>query len=327
MKVSSSIRSLHIALDDVAGKLQYDVNNILKPYCENNKWLLKSRIKGSVSFAQKIETGAYTDLTLVDDFLGFEITVPSLKEIPIVKEFIRKNFKVISEKPTDAKPASEFSFDGVRMYLQLDESVKPKPYAWMRFEVQVKTLLEKAWGEATHDFTYKCKDIKWEKERLVFQMKALLAHADIVLADAEELSKNKLLKKKYQEYEDLNKISRWVIRNWNDSEYPENMKRLSETISKLCKHYNIEFDDLKKVVRNHRRKKGKPRDLSVYSSILQALFDEKHSGFIEKISNKPKKNHHLKIIIPDEVVIDPVIKSKLHGQRCWFATDMLKGVE
>ncbi len=251
MKVSKSIRDLYSELQDYALPLGKEVSGLLKVYAEQNKWSFTDRIKEEISFAQKIEMGIYSSNEQIDDFYACEIVVLNLKDINAAKEFVRNNFNVINEKPKGLVSADSFFFDGIRLYARLNEGVAgPKPYSWMTFEVQIKTLLEKAWGEATHDFTYKCKEVKWGKERLVYQLKAILSHADIMFSEIENVSNSCSPDISSTADDNINNVTKWILENWDESACPDNMKRLSETIVNLCKTYCIDFE----IVKNNRDK-------------------------------------------------------------------------
>ncbi len=248
-------------------------------------------------------------------FYACEIVVLNLKDINAAKEFVRNNFNVINEKPKGLVSADSFFFDGIRLYARLNEGVAgPKPYSWMTFEVQIKTLLEKAWGEATHDFTYKCKEVKWGKERLVYQLKAILSHADIMFSEIENVSNSCSPDISSTADDNINNVTKWILENWDESACPDNMKRLSETIVNLCKTYCIDFELLKTIVTKHRKINVSQEDLSIYSSILQAVLNCDHKDFWEK-ARKKHRYHDLKLVIPPEIELPKDIKQKVHGTR------------
>lgn len=325
MKVSKSIRDLYVSLSDKIAPVELQARQLLEDYCKQQRWEFHFRRKEEVSFAQKLETGMYRKFSDIDDFLGCEIIVSNLREIPTAQNFIRDNFEIISEKPNFTQDSSQFSFDGVRMYVKIKpSSTKPDNSQDMQFEIQIKTLLELAWGNATHDFTYKCKEVQWAKERLVYQMRALLAHADLVLADIEALSQNPLLNRSYARYDKINEISGWVQSKWEEVDCPENMKRLSETLEKLCSTYSIDFEDLKNLTETFMHENVSTKNLSVYSTILQALFNSNHPNFISVIKNTdPPQKKELRLVIPDEIEIEESLKNDLNPKRCIFVKSYL----
>ena len=329
MKVSKSIRDLYDELSNTATLIEKEVKEHLPTYCKSQKWTFSFRKKELLSFAQKLETGIYTSIVEIDDFFACEIIVPNLQQIEIAKKYISDHFEIISEKPDKLRPASEFSFDGIRIYVQIKPSVAEKNYSWMRFEIQIKTLLEKAWGEATHNFTYKCKEIHWSKERLVSQIKAILSHVDIMFSDIENISKTPALDKTCCRYEEINNISNWISNTWNDTECPSNMKRLSETILRLSKDYTLSFNEIKTTVERYQKENGMPTNLSIYGTILQALFDNENSAFLEKAKSDEvsyKRCKDLKLIIPEEVEIKEDIKKTLNKKRCIFLGSFSKNL-
>lgn len=316
MKTARSIRDLHEKLTTHAKSLSKEVEEHLIDYAEANKWVFNSRIKELVSFAQKIEAGFYPSIDKIDDFYACEIVVPSMREIEPVKQYIHNNFDFIDERPKKVTNVENFSFDGVRMYVRLKVGVAgPKFFSWMMFEIQVKTLLEKAWGEATHDLTYKCKEVDWAKERLAYQLRAILNHADIVLSEMESISENCLTSVTSQTHDEINTVSSWIFDTWGESSCPKNMKRLSETVNKLCKTYQIEFNDLKEIIKNHMAEHGRREDLSIYSRILEAVLDSDHDRFWNIAKKKPGNHWQLKLTIPPEIEIDTDRIKRLHEKR------------
>ena len=326
MKVTKSVRDLYDSINEVACILKNEINELIVDFCKSKNWSSNSRIKEIHSFAQKLETGQFESLESIDDFLGYEIIVTNVHEIATAKDYIKDNFDVIHERPNKTKLASDFSFDSIRMYVRAKPSLKEKIYKSMVFEIQIKTLLEKAWSSATHDFTYKCENAEWAKERLVYQIKAILTHADLMLAEMERISQLDLLKKEYTKYDQINAISLWIRTSWDLTERPSNMKRLAEVVDKLCQNYNVKFDELKDIVNQHKLQNGGSKDLSIYATILQALFDTNHAEFIKKAKSKYKDNKELKLIIPEEVDIEQNIKNSLHKARCIFINDIESSV-
>ncbi len=47
--------------------------------------------------------------------------------------------------------------------------------------------MQHAWGLATHDLIYKADEINWPKERIAFQIKAMLEQAEVTISGVNNL--------------------------------------------------------------------------------------------------------------------------------------------
>ena len=61
--------------------------------------------------------------------------------------------------------------------------------------MQVKTFLQHAWGIATHDLIYKTDDVSWSRQRIAYQIKAMLEHAEMSIQEAGRLAEAVALSK------------------------------------------------------------------------------------------------------------------------------------
>ena len=60
--------------------------------------------------------------------------------------------------------------------------------ARIKFEVQIKSAFEHAWGVTTHALTYKGPAVKWNRLRLTAQLKAAVEQLDLLVLAFEEAS-------------------------------------------------------------------------------------------------------------------------------------------
>lgn len=106
---------------------------------------------------------AYPDpLRDINDVMGVRVTVFHSTEIPVALGVLRESFIVLKsvDKAAETRIAGGFGYGSHHLVLQvptggagIDEELSA--YAGLRFEVQVRTVLQHAWAEFEHDIRYK----------------------------------------------------------------------------------------------------------------------------------------------------------------------------
>lgn len=278
MKIAKSIRDAYNSARDIYKRLSDEVCSRLEHDIKMRGWFFTHRLKELESFALKIETGRVYDPLHMEDFFASTIVVPNLTGVSIAEQFLEAIYEVYERRPLSdeftLKKASDFVFDDLRLYLKF----KPGPtglnedLAELIFEVQIKTILQYAWEIASHDLTYKTDDVSWPKERIAFQVKAMLEHAEIAIAEAEQLSNSPAISKKDQETKSTLEIIN-VIRTFFPPEHlPKDLKRLARSIFRVMKVCDLKSDQLEVVLNEERSRCGfLPIDLSPYAFLIQAL--------------------------------------------------------
>ena len=191
MKVPASVRALFEAQRDANDKLREAVKDLLKPRLQPY-WHYVDRVKTEESFALKIESGRFGDPARLEDFFACTIVVRNHSEIPEAEKLVLEIFSLHERRPPSSvltkKYSSSFAFDDLRLYVKYieDPALPPKGLKDIPFEVQVKTFLQHAWSIATHDLIYKTDSVSWPKERIAFQVRAMLEHVEISITEAEQ---------------------------------------------------------------------------------------------------------------------------------------------
>lgn len=278
MKIVKRVRDLHDECKPRYDRLSEEVRGILKPRSEERNWFYIGRVKELESFALKIETGRVTDPAKMEDFFACTIVVPTLGQIEEAERLVALLFKSIERRPlSDAKTrktASDFTFDDLRLYVarRPAASGRASDLDGLVFEVQIKTILQHAWSVATHDLIYKSDSVSWARERIAFQVKAMLEHAEIVIAEANRLADAPAVAKKDERTAGILKLIEDIDRIWSREKLPRDLKRLAETVLQLLRTCDLKAEAFGPLVDGEKRRIGLlPADLSPYAFTVQAL--------------------------------------------------------
>jgi ppGpp synthetase/RelA/SpoT-type nucleotidyltranferase len=152
--------------------------------------IVQTRPKSFTSFAEKIQRkkGKYRDpLMRMTDLCGGRVITHTQSEVKAICEFLEHYFEIdwansidVSQrlKPTEFGYRSvhyivqvkrnAFPFKGVE--INIPEELFPDKDCPMKAEIQVRTFLEHAWADFTHDLSYKSEftiPAKWQREMAV----------------------------------------------------------------------------------------------------------------------------------------------------------------
>lgn len=126
---------------------------------------ISTRVKNVDRFinkANKIENDLkkYDDpLNQIQDQIGARIIVLYLTDVNIVAEELKKFYRSIEEQIIIPDSEKEFGYEGKHYIFKLPTEVIPERFEESNppsfFELQVKTLYQHAWSEASHDIAYK----------------------------------------------------------------------------------------------------------------------------------------------------------------------------
>jgi ppGpp synthetase/RelA/SpoT-type nucleotidyltranferase len=282
MKVIKKIRDIHSESEERYKRLAEEVQGFLKGEAEKRGWFFISRLKGLESFALKIETGRVPDPSKMEDFFACTIVVPTLSHIETAETLVLEHYDVLERRPpVDAqtfKQASNFQFDDLRLYVakRASQTGKNVDLDGAIFEIQAKTVLQHAWGLATHDLIYKSDTVSWPRERIAYQVKAMLEHAEIAIAEANRLADAPAVAKKDERTAEILKLIEQIRALWSPDRLPKDIKRLAETTQHIFKSCKLDVKNLAAMLDAEKQRLGMlPNDISPYAFIVQALA---HSG-------------------------------------------------
>lgn len=154
--------------------------------------IITSRIKRRDKFVKKVERKGYTNLDEeFTDFCGIRIILNDLLGVDAVTRYIEDNYKIDWDNSEDKKKllsTDKVGYLSVHYIVSFSDNdaklLRYQKYSGLKAEIQVRTILQHAWSEMTHDTIYHTKgNIGADKRRTVNLIAGLLELADTNIRD------------------------------------------------------------------------------------------------------------------------------------------------
>lgn len=252
------------------------------------------RIKDIESLRDKLvrKNYKYNSLQEITDILGLRVILYFEDDIYNVEEIIKKEFKVDKDNSMDKRSfdADRFGYRSLHYVVSLNDErlslPEYNPYSDIRFEIQIRSILQHSWAEIEHDIGYKSvNEVPSNAKRTFYRIAALLEQADIefVKLKKELISHETELIKKISS-EDINlPIEKSSLKAFiKESHTIQNTEKSIEQI--LCPR-EIEFYD--PVVDNLLPKLNKHNIRTI--SDLEHLIVDKNSEIINWVKENKQK--------------------------------------
>ena len=269
MKIVKRLRDLYQNCYQRYALLRDEVKDVLRPLADERDWFYLSRLKQLESFALKMETGRVPDPSNLADFFACTLVVPTMVQIEQAEQLVRGHFEFKSKRPPHSdktwKSSSDFMFDDLRLYVarRSPASGQHPQLDGLVFEVQIKTILQHAWSVATHDLIYKTDRVSWPRERIAYQVKAMLEHAEVAIAEANSLANAPAVAKHTDRTMALLTLIEHIKQTWSDDRLPSDIKRLAESIYSVFRVADLEVNQFQEVIETEKTRVGTlPNDLS-----------------------------------------------------------------
>jgi ppGpp synthetase/RelA/SpoT-type nucleotidyltranferase len=156
LTVEAEYRSRLPALRATATALEDYIRNLLQDW--NGAFhvdMISGRAKGRESFLTKA-TEYQHPLDDIQDQVGVRVVVYYLRDIEPVKAHLKQFFIAIEDKKAGVKGSNVFGYEAWHCILGVPPHIHADSKAPVDFfELQIATLFQHAWAQASHDATYK----------------------------------------------------------------------------------------------------------------------------------------------------------------------------
>jgi len=262
-----SVRDSYERQKRVADLLKVEIDLLLAR--RPSAWHVTSRVKSPDSFFEKLQTGRVHDQDQMEDLFAATIVVPNRAELSVAEAFVDGFMEVTERRPPmgpTKQPASDFRFDDIRLYGHLlsDDSLPGGPIYDMVFEVQVKTFLQHAWSVATHDTVYKTDRTSWARNRMAYQIRALLEHAESAVDAIDVYDASATSASVGARESRLQAVIDFILEKWDPDFLPVSLVRAGENIDSLCTDLKVDAGDFLKKMNHAIPEGGLPYGLSPY---------------------------------------------------------------
>lgn len=320
MKIVQSVQELYNTNLPYFNIIKNKVDEVVKSN-KNDRWHYESRIKQIESFALKVEMGRFDKTEIFEDLFASTIVVKNLSEVSLGENFISQHFTIRFKRPSSRnfthKDSFSFPFDDLRLYVSLkdfDTGEFANNIYEIVFEIQIKTFLQHAWSIATHDLIYKSDKINWAKERIAYQVKATLEHAEVTISGVEELSKITELAKENKEVKKVNRLISLILNHWKTEDLPSDRRRLAQNIIGFIEAIGVSLSELDGIlILEKQQGRGTlTRNLSPYLVVVQSILNTKAESVVNYLKDGTNRNKQ-KILITSEMTI-PELGEVIEGK-------------
>ena len=148
------------------------------------------RVKGQNSLFRKIQDHPdknYTTLESITDLLGLRVITYFVDDVDVVRDILKAQFELDLQNCVDKRASdnpTEFGYSSLHLVATLGSNRHQLPeyekFAGLKFEIQIRTVLQHAWAEIEHDHVYKPKEaVPSDLRRIFSRIAALLEVADL----------------------------------------------------------------------------------------------------------------------------------------------------
>jgi len=276
---------------------------LLKSIADSHSGLFASRLKDAESLYSKIEQGYHRNpFSEIPDIYAATIALPVISDIPKVCERVLVDFEEIERRSDRSRKPEEFTYDDLHLVVRLRESnlIADKSLLNLRFELQIKSLLQFAWSKATHETIYKANDISWQADRLAAEARATLELIDSLLDDVSSAAELQL-EKENEDYVRQQSIVALLVRCWSPEQLPKNLRRCAQTIDNYLKLAAVTLEDLTALLSKGEGAKfltatSLTPAQAVFGALLHSMTEDEIQGLCRKATR-----HRVRFLVTPEM--------------------------
>ena len=162
----STIMSEYYQNIDIYKKLSHDVNDIINTLLEVNHIKISNmaiRIKSEDALRNKVMyKNKYSHLDEITDVLGVRIITLFENDVDTILDLLEKTFEIceiVDKRKKERGSRIEFGYNSLHVVVKFTnnrcELVEYQKFQDIRFEIQIRTVLQHAWAEVEHGLGYK----------------------------------------------------------------------------------------------------------------------------------------------------------------------------
>ena len=272
---------------------------LLRPFCDENKYLLAHRLKELDSFLEKLETGRF-NVDEIDDIFAVTIIVPTERDVSKCVGAMPSGISIdVTKNTRSRKPEPEtFRFDDTICICRLAPRRHDLRSAGdifdLKFEIQVRTITQHAWSVATHSLAYKAEKVDWRRYRLASQLRAIVEQLDLsyskfdsLIPGLEKIASKRMVDKSriseaIDDFFDRGLLHRAVS--------VDSRARVAETVAAVSSAANVSASKLVRQLDRYLVSAGCPKSLSLTQLWLGVFITENWTAKVEsKLANRKKK--------------------------------------
>ena len=240
---------------------------------------LQYRPKLWSSVSEKISQGRFTvkkSILEMQDLVGIRIILLFKRDVKTVADLIRPNFKIISEYNTEDKlQDDQFGYSSTHLVIELSEEWLKVPslkdFASIKCEIQIRTIAQHSWAEASNIFQYKIQEnVPKPLKRTIGRISALLETVDLEF--------ERILEERISYVEDIRDIE-YSVSSDQELDIEVLRKILDEKLPPENKLYDEDYADLLKDLRQF--------NIKQVGGLLQII--DKHYAETKLFDNKIAK--------------------------------------